>query len=86
MRAFSVDRSKTRTLSVRAPDFLVAEINEFAGFLGVDPSEYIRRALEEKNERSMAERIRAASRAVRAQSEAAAAAFDGTVSDGLDGT
>ncbi|WP_293373506.1 hypothetical protein [Nevskia sp.] len=85
MHANIADSTKTRTLSVRAPALLAAEVTEFAGFLGVDPSEYMRRAIEEKNERMMAERIVAASRALRAQTAAAAESLDGAVADGLDG-
>jgi Arc/MetJ-type ribon-helix-helix transcriptional regulator len=86
MRSINADSAKTRTLSVRVPEFLAAEVAELSVFLGIDPSEFMRRSIEEMNERVMAERILAASRALRARTTELAPVLDGTVSDGFAGT
>lgn len=85
MRVSTVS-SKSRTISVRASESFVAEVAENAGHLGVDPSEYTRQALEAFNERVMGQRIAGIARALRAETEAAAAEMDSTVADGLAGT
>ncbi|MDP3293525.1 MAG: hypothetical protein Q8M37_02155 [Nevskia sp.] len=64
----------------------VAEVAENAKHLGVDPSEYTRQALEAFNERVMGQRIAGIARALRAETDAAAADMDDTVADGLAGT
>lgn len=82
----STASSKSRTISVRASENFVTEVAENARHLGVDPSEYTRQALEAFNERVMGQRIADIARALRAETEAAAAEMDGAVADGLAGT
>lgn len=78
--------SKSRMISVRVPENFVAEVAENAKHLGVDPSEYTRQALEAFNERVMGQRIAGIARALRAETDAAAADWDDTVADGLADT
>lgn len=82
----STASGKSRTISVRASANFVAEVAENAEHLGIDPSEYTRQALEAFNERVMGQRIAGIAHALRAETEAAAAAMDGAVADGLAGT
>lgn len=86
MRSSLSSKSKSRMLSVRAPESFVAEVADNARHLGVDPSEYTRQALEAFNDRVMGQRIGNISRALRSETEAAAAAMDDTVADGLAGS
>ena len=70
-----------RTLSFRAPSSFAEEIKLFAGDKAV--SQYIREAVQEKNERQMAERVRAISARLSAKSAKVNQEMDGSMGDGL---
>lgn len=70
-----------RILSFRAPREFADEIKLFAGDMAV--SQYIREAVQEKNERLLAERMKAISARLSAKSASVNKEMDGSVGDGL---
>jgi Arc/MetJ-type ribon-helix-helix transcriptional regulator len=72
------------TLSFRAPDEFVQETLAAATRAGLKKSDYVREAVREKNERTMAEHIAALSRELSAEHLAFNESLDDTIADGLD--
>ena len=70
-----------RTLSFRAPSGFAEEIKLFAGDKAI--SQYIREAVQEKNERLRAERMKSISARLSAKSAAVNKEMDGSMGDGL---
>jgi hypothetical protein len=71
------------SLSLRIPMALARSIEAEAKRAGISKSEYVRRALEEFNQRAMQERIAEISLRLASQSAAAAQAMEPSISDGL---
>lgn len=72
------------TLSFRAPDDFVEQTRSLANLAGLKGSDYIREAVREKNERTMAEHMAALSRELSAKHLAFNEEIEGTLADGLD--
>jgi len=70
-------------ITFRASSEFAATVDEFARASGVSRSDYVRVALEEKNARVLAERVRFLSRMLSAQSEQLDDELDGSTGDGL---
>ncbi|MBW5286523.1 hypothetical protein [Burkholderia gladioli] len=73
----------THTLSFRAGDTLAADTRIAAELTGQKLSDYIRTAVQEKNDRAMAERITRLSHQLAAAHRAEHQELDGSVNDGL---
>jgi len=72
------------TLSFRASDEFVLETQSFAEQLGLKNSEYVRQAVQEKNERVMRERLAGLSRKLSARHLAFNEESDDSTGDGLE--
>jgi hypothetical protein len=72
------------TLSFRAADDFVEDTITSALLAGLKKSDYVREAVREKNERTMAEHIAALSRELATEHLAFNEAIDGTIADGLE--
>ncbi|MDR2188685.1 MAG: hypothetical protein LBE62_11670 [Azonexus sp.] len=72
------------TLSFRAPDDFVQETLAAAARAGLKKSDYVRQAVREKNERTIAEHIAALSRELSAEHLTFNETLDGAITDGLD--
>lgn len=72
------------TLSFRAGDDFAEETRSSANLVGLKSSDYIREAVREKNERTMAERIATLSRQLSARHLAVNESMEGTLADGID--
>ena len=70
-------------LAFRADPALAAEGDEFARQAGVSRSDYVRRAVEEKNARVLEERVAFLSQALSADHRQADEQLDATAGDGL---
>ena len=70
-------------LAFRADPALAAEVDEFARQSGVSRSDYVRRAVEEKNARVLEERVAFLSQALSAEHRQADEQLDATAGDGL---
>ena len=73
----------TNSLAFRADFSFAEEVGKLAAALGLSRSEYLRQAVEEKNRRTIEERIRFLSRTLSAKSAAENQAMDDTTNDGL---
>ncbi len=73
----------THTLSFRAGDDFVEKTRTLAEFLGLKSSDYIREAVQEKNEKIMAERIAMLSRTLSAKHLEFNESVENTISDGI---
>ena len=73
----------THTLSFRAGDTLATDTRIAAELSGQKLSDYIRSAVQEKNDRAMAERITRLSHLLAAAHRDEHRALDGAVNDGL---
>lgn len=71
------------TLSFRAGDDFVENTISSALLAGLKKSDYVREAVREKNERTMAKHIAALSRALSADHLAFNESVEGTITDGL---
>ncbi len=71
------------TLSFRAGDDFVENTISAALLAGLKKSDYVREAVREKNERTMAEHIAALSRALSADHLAFNESMEDTITDGL---
>ena len=74
----------THTLSFRAGNDFVEKTRSLADLLGVKSSDYIRQAVEEKNERIMAERIAMLSRKLSSKHLSFNESIEGTLKDGIE--
>lgn len=70
-------------LTIRSPTELVEQTDELARLSGMSRSDYLRKAIEEKNERTLAERITFLSRALSAKHLEINEAMDASLRDGL---
>jgi hypothetical protein len=70
-------------ITFRASPEFAATVDDFARASGVSRSDYVRVALEEKNARMLAERVRFLSRTLSAGSEQIDNELDGSTGDGL---
>ena len=73
----------THTLSFRAGDDFVEKTRSLAELLGLKSSDYIREAVEEKNERIMAERIAMLSQKLSSKHLAFNESIEETLADGI---
>lgn len=73
-----------QTLSFRAGDDFVKSTTESASLVGLSRSDYVREAVREKNERTMAAHIAALSRELADDHRAFNETLDGATADGLD--
>jgi hypothetical protein len=71
------------TLSFRAGDDFVEQTTTSALLAGLRKSDYVREAVREKNERTMAEHIAALSRELAAEHLAFNDSIEGSLNDGL---
>lgn len=72
-------------LTFRSTRELVEQTDELARLSGMSRSDYLRKAIEEKNERTMAGRIAFLSRALSARHLEVNEAMDASLKDGLAG-
>lgn len=72
------------TLSFRAGNELAEQIRSLAGIVGLKSSDYIREAVQEKNERVMAQRIAALSKELASEHLAFNESLEASMADGLD--
>lgn len=70
-------------LTFRSPTELVEQTDELARLSGMSRSDYLRKAIEEKNERTLAERIAFLSHALSAKHLEINKAMDASLRDGL---
>ena len=70
-------------LAFRADPAFAATVDQFAQQSGVSRSDYVRRAVEEKNARALEERIAFLSQALSADHRQAGEQLDATAGDGL---
>ena len=70
-------------LTFRSSTELVEQTDELARLSGMSRSDYLRKAIEEKNERTLAERIAFLSRALSAKHLKINEAMDASLRDGL---
>lgn len=70
-------------LTFRSPTELVEQTDELARLSGMSRSDYLRKAIEEKNERTLAERIVFLSHALSAKHLEINQAMDASLKDGL---
>ena len=70
-------------ITFRASPEFAAQLDEFARASGLSRSEYVRAALEEKNGRALAERVRFLSRLFSAESAQIGEELDSASGDGL---
>ncbi len=73
----------THTMSFRAGDDFVEKTRSLAEFFGIKSSDYIREAVQEKNERVMADRIAMLSRKLSAKHLEFNKSMEETLKDGL---
>lgn len=71
------------TLTFRSPPKLAAQTDELARVSGMSRSDYLRQAIEEKNERTLAERIVYLSRTLSDKHLEINEAMDASLGDGL---
>ncbi|BBP00753.1 antitoxin of toxin-antitoxin stability system [Sulfuriferula nivalis] len=72
------------TLSFRAGDEFAQQTRSMANAIGLKSSDYIRQAVNEKNERVMAEHIAMLSRELAAEHLSFNESLEGSLADGLD--
>jgi predicted transcriptional regulator len=72
-------------LTFRADADFISEVDRFARSSGVSRSDYVRRAVEEKNARALAERIAFLSRTLSASHKKINEELEGSLGDGLAG-
>jgi hypothetical protein len=70
-------------LAFRADPTFAATVDQFARQAGVSRSDYVRRAVEEKNVRALEERMAFLSQALSAESKLTAEELDAAAGDGL---
>ncbi|WP_307720733.1 MULTISPECIES: antitoxin of toxin-antitoxin stability system [unclassified Duganella] len=73
----------TTTISFRATPEFVQQTQSFAEIVGLNNSEYVREAVREKNERTMAERLTSLSRKLTAKHADFNESIDASIGDGL---
>lgn len=83
-RVIEMNNPTPKILSFRAPESFIAEVASYAKLIGMNQSDYVRRAVVELNDRLMNERIANLSRELSAQSLAVANSMDGALGDGLN--
>ena len=79
----STQNGMSERLSFRSHAELVEQTNAFARLSGMSRSDYLRKAIEEKNERTLAERIAFLSRALSAKHLEINETMDASLRDGL---
>ncbi len=73
----------TNSLAFRADLSFTEEVGKLAAALGLSRSDYLRQAVEEKNRRTVEERIKFLSQTLSAKSAAENQSMDSSVGDGL---
>ena len=73
----------TNSLAFRADFSFTEEVGKLAAALGLSRSDYLRQAVEEKNRRTVEERIKFLSQTLSAKSAAENQSMDSSVGDGL---
>lgn len=75
---------KASTLAFRAGEDFVEQTRTLANMLGLKGSDYLRQAVQEKNESVMAQRMAALSKALSAEHAAINQSLEGSLNDGLN--
>ncbi len=76
---------RTIALTVRADAELISLVDDFARSCGVSRSDYLRQAIEEKNARTLAERIAFLSKTLGDRHQGINEELDDSLGDGLAG-
>lgn len=75
---------KASTLAFRAGEDFVEQTRTLANMLGLKGSDYLRQAVQEKNESVMAQRMAALSKELSSEHAAINQSLEGSLSDGLN--